>query len=182
MAKLRSEDLKVVLDAEKNIDLVKPSFLFFEDRLSATRVRILFNPPVNHAAIVARVVLDIEAPEGYINCSQFQLRDRWGEKQKHPTGGIVISIGELQHKVIYASYEFPLDVLGGFKGIASEQYLLKSDPTDQRVLVKPYLPEHGRKPYVLQNSYGGTGLRVGGYKLIEISSNGTGGDILIKRM
>lgn len=110
---------------------------------------------------------------------RFQFSDNLPEKTAHATGGVVILTGA-QPRLAVVAHERPLYNLSHeYLRIVADLTLLKIDPDDPDILVKPILDIHQGIPYVLENyNNGRLGLMLLGNTVQITDTNGT---ILIDR-
>jgi len=149
---VRAETLQSVL-GKSEVRLIEPTFPLEVTPISDYKTTAIFTPPVHHARPAEPFNLTVQSTRGGIELAPFQILDNYGERAEHVVGGIVIGINH-QERLVLVCNEYPLnDVLGlnGFLGVVPHAYLIKVNPEDTDILVKPILEHHKGQPYVLQN-------------------------------
>lgn len=178
---IQAEQLRRALPGE-TLPLIQPTFpLNIQELVRDQHLKATFMPPVSHATPpILPFKLIVKSDSYGVAIKPFQLRDNYPEATAHPTGGLVIYTGNEARLVILAG-EYPLrySPTNEFIRVAPTLDLLKVDPYDQQVLVKPILADRRGIAYVLQNDYRDRrGLMLPNDQL-EITD--TGGTILVDR-
>lgn len=179
MAVIEAKELRALTG--ESLKLTSPTFPLQIEESTQNLLMASFIPPVNHFPDTPdRVHLIIVSNRGDIALERFEFLDNLSEKISHVTGGVVILTGA-QPRLAVVAHERPLydDWSHEFLRMVVDLALLKVNPNDRGILVKPTLDEHQGIPYVLQNVYDGRhGLMLLGNTLGITDINGT---ILVDR-
>lgn len=178
MAVIEARELRALTG--ESLKLTSPTFPLQVEKSTPDFLVASFIPPVNHFPHTPdRMHLTVASDRGGIALERFEFLDNLSEKVSHATGGVVIYTGA-QPRLGVVVHERPLyDWSHEFLRMVVDLALLKVNPNDQDILVKPTLDKHQGIPYVLQNVYDGRhGLMLLGNTVQITDTNGT---ILVDR-